>query len=216
LGRLKIVFIALFFLFSLENTYAVEKMNIEIVPLGSIDNSILDYLKKDLSDIFDAEVYLSESRSLPEYAYNKKRGQYLSSQILDSLSKSEKGLRQKVIAVINKDLYVPGLNFVFGQADPVKGICVISLTRLYPSYYGLKEERDLLLKRILKEAVHEIGHLFNLSHCPNPVCVMHFSNSLSDTDKKDYWFCDNCKSLLAASKSNTRNYGPAKNKGDVR
>lgn len=203
--RLGVVFITLLFFFSLENIYAEELMIIEIIPLGSIDNSVPNYLKKNLGDIFDAQLNLAESKTLPEYAYNKKRGQYLSSKILDNLSGPGKNNQQKILAIINRDLYVPGLNFVFGQADPVRGVCVISVTRLYPSYYGLKPDQDMLLKRTLKETVHEIGHLFNLSHCPDPRCVMYFSNSLSDTDRKDYRFCDNCRRLLTTSKSIMKN-----------
>lgn len=34
-----------------------------------------------------------------------------------------------------------------------------SKTRLKQSYWGLPEDKDLFLRRTLKEAVHEIGHL---------------------------------------------------------
>jgi len=44
-----------------------------------------------------------------------------------------------------------------------------------------------------KEAVHELGHTYGLKHCPNPACVMHFSNSLHDTDLKGWKFCPNCQ-----------------------
>lgn len=191
------LFIVLFFLTGLKDIYAKEKMNIEIVPFGQIDNFILDYLKENLAEIFNAKVLIGNTQDLPEYAYNKKRSQYFSSVILDGLLKIRENRQGKILAVINKDLFVPELNFVFGEADPLNGICVISITRLYQSYYGLSEDKDLLLKRSLKEAVHEIGHLLNLGHCPEPKCVMHFSNSLLDTDRKDYRFCDKCKRLLA-------------------
>lgn len=40
----------------------------------------------------------------------------------------------------------------------------------------------LFFERTVKEAVHEIGHLKGLSHCPDSGCVMHFSNSLRDSE----------------------------------
>ncbi len=212
--RLSIVIITLIFLFSLENIFAAEKMIIEIVPLGSIDNLILEYLKNNLGDIFDAEVHLDRPQPIPEYAYNEKRGQYLSPAILNNLSGNIKNKQGKVLAIIDKDLYVPKLNFVFGQALPLEGVSIISITRLYPAYYGLKADQDILLKRTLKEAVHEIGHLFNLGHCQDLLCVMHFSNNISDTDRKDYHLCDVCKKRLAASESNSKNYVPVENKRD--
>ena len=173
-----------------------DKMNIEIFPFGQIENAILEYLKDNLSKVFNAQVSIGLSTALPEYAYDKKRNQYLSSAILENLLKIKKGQSQKILAIIDKDLYVPELNFVFGEADPLNGVCIISITRLHQSYYGFSEDKDLFLKRSLKEAVHEIGHLLNLRHCPNPECVMHFSNSILDTDRKDYHFCDDCKKLL--------------------
>lgn len=170
-------------------------MKIEIIRFGQIEAFVLDYLKEKLSKIFDAQVKIGDVKPLPEYAYKKERRQYLSTAILDNISQPRDN-NQKIIGVIDKDLYVPELNFVFGEADIQNGICIISFIRLRQTYYGLKEDKDLFLERTLKEAVHELGHLLNLRHCSNPTCVMYFSNSLLDTDKKDYRFCDKCKRLL--------------------
>ncbi len=178
-----------------ENIHTQEQMNIEIIPIGQIDILVLDYLKENLTDVFEAKVLLSKSQPIPEYAFNKKRGQYYSSEILENLAKFKQG--QITLAIIERDLYVLELNFVFGEADPVSQICIISLVRLKQSYYGLPENKELFLSRSLKEAVHEIGHLLGLGHCSNPKCVMHFSNSLLDTDIKDYQFCDTCQRLLS-------------------
>ncbi len=82
------------------------------------------------------------------------------------------------------DLTVPGLNFVFGLADPARGAAVISLARLYPEFYGQPRDPRRFKERAVKEAVHELGHLLGLGHCPDPACVMSFSNSLADTDRR--------------------------------
>ena len=177
---------------------AQEKMNIEIIPIGEIDTFVLDYLKENLTEVFEAKVSVGKSQPIPDYAFNKKRGQYHSSKILENLSKFKQG--QMALAIIGQDLYVPELNFVFGEADPASQICIISLIRLHQSYYGLAEDKELFLKRSLKEAVHEIGHLLGLGHCHNPKCVMHFSNNLRDTDIKDYRFCDTCQRHVKMAK----------------
>jgi archaemetzincin len=178
-----------------KGSFAQGKIDIEITCFGQVEDYVLGYLKNNLSEIFKARVYRGKTYDLPDYAYNRERGQYLSSHILDSLAPA-KDKNQKILAIIDKDLYVAELNFVFGEADPRKGVCIISVTRLRQSYYGIPEDKDLFLKRALKETVHEIGHLFNLGHCSNSKCVMHFSNSLFDTDKKDYNFCENCRKSL--------------------
>ena len=85
-----------------------------------------------------------------------------------------------------------GLNFVFGEADPENGRAVISLKRLYPSFYGQSDNEKLFQERTLKEAVYELGHTYGFPHCPDPQCVMHFSNSIADTDRKSLEFCKSC------------------------
>ena len=75
-------------------------------------------------------------------------------------------------------LFVPNLNYVFGEADIENGVCIISLSRLRQEFYDQKPDKVLFLRRTLKEAVHELGHTYGLGHCANPKCVMHFSNSL--------------------------------------
>jgi archaemetzincin len=100
----------------------------------------------------------------------------------------------KILGIVDRDLYVPELNFVFGLAH-TKG-AVISLTRLRQGFYDLPENESRFHQRVLIEAVHELGHTYGLGHCNNPHCVMFFSNSLTDTDRKGSKFCNNCKGKL--------------------
>ena len=88
------------------------------------------------------------------------------------------------------DTYVEGLNFIFGLALGKKAL--ISLKRLKPDFYGSPDDDELFELRVLKEAMHELGHVFGLNHCSNRKCVMHFSNSIWDTDVKDWRYCGNC------------------------
>ena len=101
--------------------------------------------------------------------------------------------RERVVGITDVDLYVPRLNFVFGEADIVSGTAIVSLCRLRQEYYGLAPDEALFLERATKEIVHEMGHTFGLGHCPNNKCVMHFSNSLADTDLKEAHFCNKCR-----------------------
>lgn len=131
-------------------------------------------------------------------AYNFKRNQYSSSLIIEILSRYKKNRKEKWITIVDVDLYGPGYNFVFGEANWSKGIAVVSKTRLRPEFYGSKPNEKLFTERLLKEITHELGHLFFLTHCENPKCVMYFSNTILDTDKKEKEFCFICKCLLRA------------------
>ena len=99
-----------------------------------------------------------------------------------------------MLAITNSDLFSGNLNFVFGLAQSPGRCAAISLFRLR---MGADEQR--FHRRAVKEAVHELGHTWGLSHCQNPQCVMHFSNSLADTDRKETDWCDICDTKLRKS-----------------
>lgn len=165
------------------------------MPVGKIDSTILINLKNNLAGVFKKRVEIDEPLPEPEYAFSKERGQYLSTAILKELiSKNIETTKTKFLGVVDYDLYVPQLNFVFGEAS--WQAAVISLTRLRQEFYGLPAEESLFYKRVLTEAVHELGHTYGLSHCPNPRCVMFFSNTLADTDRKGFNFCPSCQKKL--------------------
>jgi archaemetzincin len=85
--------------------------------------------------------------------------------------------------VADRDLFAPQMNWIFGQAK--RGIgAVLSIVRL---------ENDLDF--IVKEAIHELGHVLGLSHCQLP-CVMAFSNSVAEAHQKSSRLCSYCQDLL--------------------
>ncbi|ODS32583.1 MAG: peptidase [Candidatus Scalindua rubra] len=106
----------------------------------------------------------------------------------------------RILGIVDIDLYVPELTFVFGEADIAKKVAVISLTRLRQEFDDLPENLTLFRNRIITEAVHELGHTYGLRHCTNNNCVMFFSNTLSDTDQKGAVLCSNCKKILEKKK----------------
>jgi len=166
-------------------------VKITLKPLGNIADEIIEELKDKVGGIFHCPVAIKAGFSDLAQAYNPERKQYLSSKLLASLKKAEG--EERVVGIADVDLYVPRLNFVFGEADMVSGTAIVSLCRLRPEYYGLASDEALFLERATKEIVHELGHTFGLGHCPKNKCVMHFSNSLADTDLKEAHFCSKCR-----------------------
>ncbi|MFX0141430.1 MAG: archaemetzincin family Zn-dependent metalloprotease [Candidatus Hodarchaeota archaeon] len=168
-----------------------------ILLIGNVDQLIGEFLQQNLLnhfDIFQNVLIFDKTEKIPNEAYNKGRGQYLSTPFLNLVKKrAEKENYFKAIGVTEVDLYVPSLNFVFGVA--IGRACMISIHRLYPEFWGNLKNQDLLLERTLKEAIHELGHTLGLSHCEN-YCIMRFSNTIMDTDYKPKEFCSNCSNQL--------------------
>jgi len=128
---------------------------------------------------------------LPESAHNKFRNQYRSNEVLDFLEKNYEG---RILGITSEDLYTEGLNFIFGQAKMRGRVALISISRLNPTFFRQPKDNELLERRTIKEAIHEVGHMaFGLGHCNNRECVMSFSNTIGDVDRKTKYLCDMCK-----------------------
>lgn len=189
----------------------VAAKHIEIVPMGNIDDEVIRFLEKAIKQKFGLSTGIWKQMPVPAATYDRSRNQHNSRMILTEMEKkhkdkgsnkveAEKSTREietKHLAVINDDLYIDGLNYVFGQAI-LNGCCaVISLTRLHrDARRSSGSDMQLFFSRIEKEAVHELGHVFGLRHCPNSKCVMYLSGDIADTDRKSANFCTVCDDRL--------------------
>jgi archaemetzincin len=174
-------------------------VRVRILSHSELDKKVYQRLEAGLAEVFPRIRITLDDRehSPPPSCFDRSRGQYNSTLILQFLRSSvERGENERMLAVESVDLYAGHLNFVFGEADPDIGIAVVSTHRLRPEFYGEASNPELLLSRLVKEAVHELGHTFRLGHCPDQTCVMHFSNSILDTDLKAPHFCPRCRFRL--------------------
>jgi predicted Zn-dependent protease len=163
-------------------------------------------LTSHLASIFDALItIITDPPQLDSSmaSFNEQRNQLNSDKLLRWLTTSIMNNTKSydpgetiILGICNIDAYLRGLNFVFGQASLTEGVAAIYLPRLRQESYGLGADRSIFIERVLKEATHEVGHVFGLDHCPKRSCVMHFSNSLADTDRKAKDFCNMCTNKL--------------------
>ena len=164
-----------------------------VVAVGEVEAAVLAHLGAALTEAFGRPCQVRDALPVPGNAFNPQRRQYSAHAIVQELRAEE---ADRVLGVVDLDLYVPELNFVFGLADRAGKRAVIALPRLRESFYGGHDDEALFLKRTVKEAVHELGHTCGLAHCRDPRCVMAFSNSLADTDYKGRSFCSQCERRL--------------------
>ena len=103
----------------------------------------------------------------PELAFDSSRGQYNSRILLAQLLREPRPGRPRGAHPRRSgvDLFIPVLTFVFGEAQLGDRAAVVSAYRLDNQLYGLPPSPDLLFERLVKEAVHELGHTYGLLHC---------------------------------------------------
>ena len=172
----------------------ISRLQIAMIPFGEVNQTLLAWLKEDLPEIFTAEIDVYPAMPLGPKHFMKNRGQYLADGLLDEFSPIARAPGTSLLGITEADLFSPGLNFVFGIANREKAL--ISTFRLRPEFFGLEPNPKVYRKRILTEAVHELGHALGLPHCEYPGCVMYFSNWIGDTDRKGPGFCFRCARTL--------------------
>jgi archaemetzincin len=164
---------------------------IRIQPLEEQSLFLLDELAAELARIFRVSCRV-ETRPLdPSFAFEPARGQYYSTAILERLAPAATD-GTRILAITHFDLYVPVLTFVYGEAQLRGPAAVVSTFRLREEYYGLPSNESLLMKRVTKEAVHELGHTCGLRHCPDWRCAMASTHSIERLDLKDPTLCPSC------------------------
>jgi archaemetzincin len=154
-------------------------------------------LDNQFSQLFNPVSIHLDLLPVPEDAYDSQRRQYRAQPFLLTLD-THTPPNLHGLALVNHDLFVPRLNFIFGVAQP-GGHALVALPRLRPSFYKLPTDDAAYFERVLKEVIHELGHILGLDHCTD-FCALRYSNTLADTDQKPAQYCKRCWQKLRKSK----------------
>jgi archaemetzincin len=163
-----------------------------LVPIGSIPHTALDWIESAVAEWFPLPVLRLPLIRIPDAAFDPKRKQYQSVEIMKLLAQSVPRNASRILGVVNVDLAIPMLTFLFGQAQFDGPVGLISLCRLHQEFYGLPPQEALLRERTVKEVLHELGHTFGLVHCPERTCAMSLATHIELVDAKAERFCDRC------------------------
>jgi archaemetzincin len=179
-------------------------LKIGILTIGQTDPDITNRIQENLNLTLTEHTFtcLTRAMPMPKEASDEERQQHQSHIILTHIHALAEKTQSvdRVLGIVDADIYVPPLNFVFGEAESPGKVALISLWRLRPEFYKRKPDIELLVERATKEAIHELGHTFGLKHCSNPFCIMYFSNSIFETDRKQSLLCNKCYLKLEKTK----------------
>jgi archaemetzincin len=167
-----------------------------LASIGSIEPEILEASEICLWHTFGFEVGRTDMYEIPPEAFDGKRMQYSSIEILKMLNRRSPKDATRVLGITQKDLFIPVLSFVYGHAQFEGKVGVVSTARLRQEFYGFPPDQSLLTARVLKEIVHETGHLFGLTHCNDVGCPMSLSTNIRALDRKGVTLCGSCSILL--------------------
>ena len=174
---------------------------LQLLRVGPFEPALARELARQLEAEFQVSCEVLSPIADPEFAFHPERQQYHSSEILGWMEGQITAATWRLLAVTAADLYIPILTFVFGEARLDGKQALVSIHRLRQEFYGLPADADLLRGRLLREAVHELGHTFALRHCEDWECAMSSSSSVEAIDLKGESLCPTCRAkVLGASR----------------
>ncbi|MGB2690502.1 MAG: archaemetzincin family Zn-dependent metalloprotease [Desulfobacterales bacterium] len=173
-----------------------KKKSVGVMPLGNISEIALQVIADHIAGCFKLTTQILLPLEQPEYALDERRLQYNAGIIIEAFESIHFGNHDKVIGVLNKDLFIPIFTHVFGEARQGGKCGLVSLFRLMKNPDGSTPPKSLIHERAAKVALHELGHLLDLLHCEHNKCLMHFSGGIDEVDEMSLDLCEYCSIYL--------------------
>lgn len=174
------------------------------VPLGlaNLDGvppqELVDRLAAEAARLLGSSCHIEPEPLDVTFSYDELRRQAWSTPVLARLAAVSRPPGTAVVGVTGLDLFVPVFTFVFGEAQVDGPAAIVSTHRLREEFYGLPPNPPLLLQRLTKELLHELGHTQGLRHCDDWRCVMSSAHTVERIDVRQAAFCRSCARFLQA------------------
>lgn len=171
---------------------------IGVKAYGVLDLDIIEAVCERLAEVFPFRTEVLAPEPPPQFAFNPARQQYLARAILEDLAQRAPAGAKRMLGLTDKDLFLPILTHVYGEAMLPGVSAVISSFRLAEPDEAQRPRAgfERLKERMVKTAVHELAHTFGLVHCDEAGCVMGFAHTLGHLDAKNPAFCRYCQVLF--------------------
>ena len=150
-------------------------------------------VQRRMQQILDIPLHLNDN-PVRMTGYSRINQHYDAHTILDELHnyKRRHAMTELILLVLGDDLRTRSGSHLFGISRESVGVSAVSGARLTNEFWGLPADDNVLVERIAREGLHEIGHLLSLAHCSDASCIMSNPLCFDDLDAKHSWFCHAC------------------------
>lgn len=167
---------------------------IYILPLGDVDGDYINNIKTSVKKFYGFDCAVLSRVDFTNDILAPSKTRYNADKILAKYDTKDYRiiLTEKDIASENEERGVKEWG-IFGLGYMPGTTCVVSTFRLKRNV-----THDIVLKRLEKIGLHEIGHNLGLNHCSNnSQCMMSPANgSIKEVDQEKVWLCDKCRLLI--------------------
>jgi archaemetzincin len=168
---------------------------VDLLPLGVIEPAAVRILAARLSRRVELPVDVLAPEAVPARRIPG-RDQLEAGALLEALEARPRHARRLLVGVSAEDIAIPVFTFVFGLARQGGWACLVSRARTDPAFYGLPDDPELRDERLVREVLHELGHLATLAHCSDRACLMSFAGNIEKVDTRGGHFCAACAARL--------------------
>lgn len=184
----------------LPNFISNTRKTIAIQPFKGFPSKLIPVVQAAIDSLYDVEVTVLNPISLPQSTFYIPRQRYRADSLIRYLKAIKPSQYDKIIGLTHKDISttkggfkdygIMGLGFRPGPSS------IISIYRIKRGATNTPHLHD----RLSKVVCHELGHNFNLPHCPHSLtCIMRSARGkASNIDSYDFDFCDNCTRKISS------------------
>lgn len=181
-----------YLLFGFVNSNVKSKKIIYIQPLGVVKYEYLKLVEKSVESFYHFECVIKKSVPFTDDLLVKSKTRFSADKILEKFDSNDNCLvlTEKDIATPKGDIPEWG---VLGLGYRPGTVCVVSTFRMKKNV-----SESVINDRLIKVALHEIGHNLGLDHCDNNIhCLMNDAKgTIKQVDNEKIWLCDKCWNII--------------------
>lgn len=180
-------------LLSITGIFAIKpKKIVYIQPLGNVKQEYLLTVKSSVESFYGFHCIIKEKINLTPDLLTSSRTRYEASKILSKFNTSD-----NVLILTEKDIACKKGNYpewgILGLGYRPGTTCVVSTFRM-----KRKVPESVVIDRLKKVALHEVGHNLGLDHCnKDPECMMNDAKgTIKQVDREKIYLCTHCKKKI--------------------